>query len=88
MKDKRQRVVSTDLAIQKKIFGERKYGLLISKRGDILFVLRDDCKSIIGYNNRFWEIETDKNAETNERKILLKYQTIEIILDEIKELRK
>ena len=88
METKRQRVVSTDYAIQKRIFEEKKYGLLISERGDSVFVLRDDGKSIKKYWRGFWEIETDKNTEIIERKIFLKYQAIELILDEIKELRK
>lgn len=87
METKRQRMVSTDLAIQKRIFNEKKYGLLISKRGNSVFMLRDDCKSINKYYEGFWEIETDRNTEIIERKILLKYQAIELILDEIKELR-
>jgi len=33
-------------------------------------------------------METDKNTEIIERKIFLKYQAIELILGEIKELRK
>ena len=88
MKNERQRIVSTNLAIQKRIFNEKKYGLLISEREDSFFVLRDDCKFINKYWKGFWEIETDKNTEIVERKILLKYQAIELILDEIKELRK
>ncbi len=88
MEKKRQRVVSSDLAITKHIFKEKKYGLVVSEREGTFFVLRDDCKSINSYGKCFWEIETNKNTEIIERKIFLKYQAIELILDEIKELRK